>query len=179
VSDPHRPLVVCDASVALAWLNGEPVPAWADEFWADVEGGRADVRVPTLFWLEVGNFVVRRRDMTDDQALEGPIRLEWLGFQTVEMDRPLRMMAIQLARRLRLSAYDATYLALAQALDAPLVTVDARLGAAAQISGRRFGVERGSAMGEARASYGSDREPDPISLAAIGAYLAELRSATG
>lgn len=174
-----RTLVICDSSMALAWLNDEPIPAWADEFWDAVERGRVEVRVPTLFWLEVGNFVVRRVDMTDDQALEGTIRLEWLAFETVEMDRPLRLMALQQARTFRLSAYDAMYLSLAQTVDAQLATLDTRLGAAAQAMGRRYGADSGPAIREAPAVYGSDREPDPISLAAIGRYLSELRSASG
>ena len=173
------PLVVCDASIALAWLNDEPVPTWVAEFWAAVQGGRLEVRVPTLFWLEVGNFVVRRVDVTDDQALEGIIRLEWLASETVEMDRPLRALAIQQARRYRLSVYDAMYLALAQTVDARLATLDERLGAAADAMGRRYDADTGSAIAEMPASYGNDRPPDPISLAAIGAYLAELRSAVG
>ena len=172
-------VVVCDSSVALAWLKSEPVPGWVDEFWAAAEQGRLDLRVPTLFWLEVGNFVVRQVHLTDDQALEGIIRLEWLALVTVEMDRPLRALAIQLARRYRLSAYDAMYLALAQTSHARLATLDERLGAAAHAMGRRYGPDLGSVIKEAPASYGNDRPPDPISLAAIGTYLAELRSVAG
>ncbi len=59
--------------------------------------GRVDVKVPDLFWLEIGNHYVRRGDLASERVLEGILRFEALGFQTVEMHRPLRLMAIHLA----------------------------------------------------------------------------------
>ena len=91
------------------------------------------------------------------------------------MDRSLRLLAIHLAQRFRLSTYDALYLALADTSDLPLATLDRRLGAAAAALGRRYGDAPGSAIGETPVSYGTDHVADPMSLAALGAYLAELR----
>ena len=171
----ERPVIVFDASAALAWLLDESAPAWATALWESVMRGRVDVKVPDLFWLEIGNRYVRRRDLADEQVLEGILRLEALGFQTIEMDRSLRLMAIHLARRFGLSTYDALYLALADMSDLPLATLDRRLGAAAATIGRRYGDAPGPAIGETPASYGTDRVADPMSLATLGAYLAELR----
>lgn len=170
-----RPAVVCDASLALAWLKGEPLPVWAERFWDDVRHVRLAVRVPTLFWLELGNHYVRRWDLADEQALEGVVRLERLGFESVEMDRALTVMAIHLARRYRLSAYDAMYLALAETSDRPLATLDGRLATAAGSLGRRYGPDTGPRIAETSASYDTGRVADPISLAALGAYIATLR----
>lgn len=171
----ERPVIVCDASVALAWLLDESAPAWVTALWEAVTGGRVDVQVPALFWLEIGNRLVREVDLAGEQVLEAILRLEDLGFQTIEADRSLRLMAIHFARRFSLSTYDALYLALADTSDVPLATLDRRLGAAAAALGRRYGDDPGSAIGETSASYGTDRVADPMSLAALGAYLAELR----
>ncbi len=171
----ERPVVICDASVALTWLLQEAAPAWATAFWEAVSVGRVDVQVPALFWLEVGNRLVRKVDVADEQVLEGILRFEALSFLTIDMDRSLRLMAIHLARRFRLSTYDAIYLALAETSDLPLATLDGRLAAAAAALGRRYGDEPGAAIREASASYSTDRVADPTSLAALGAYLAELR----
>jgi predicted nucleic acid-binding protein len=171
-----EPPVICDASVALAWLKDEPAPGWTVRFWAHVQDGSFDVWVPTLFWVEVANALVRSRTLPEEQILEGIIRLEELGFRSVEMERPLRLMAIHLARRFGLTAYDALYLALAETMDALLATTDERLGAAAAALGRRYGEDGAPRVGEAHAEYGPDREPDPMSLAALGAYLSRLRS---
>jgi predicted nucleic acid-binding protein len=174
-----RQVIVCDASVALAWLLDEAVPAWVGGFRARVEAARVDVRVPTLFWLEIGNRLMRQPQVTDEQVMEGVVRLEALGFQTIEMDRPLRLMAVQLARQHRLSIYDAVYLALAETSDLPLATLDGRLADAATEMGRRHGHDpsprRSHRTHESPAAYGTARRADPMSLAALGAYLAELR----
>jgi predicted nucleic acid-binding protein len=170
-----EPPVVCDASVALAWLRDEPAPGWTVRFWSHVRDASIDVWVPTLFWIEVANALVRSRTLPEEQVLEGLIRLEGLAFRSVEMERPLRLMAIRLARRFRLTAYDALYLALAESMDAPLATLDDGLGAAASTLGNRYGEDGAPRVGEGPAEYVSDREPDPMSLAALGAYLARLR----
>jgi len=170
----HR-VVIWDASVALAWLLDESAPVWATHLWESVIRGRVDIKVPDLFWLEIGNHYVRRRDLASEQVLEGILRLEALSLQTIEMDRSLRLMAVHLAQRFRLSTYDALYLALADTSDLPLATLDRRLGDAATAIGHRYGDDPGSAIGETLASYGTDRVADPMSLAALGAYLAELR----
>ncbi len=170
-----RPVIVCDASVALAWLLEESAPAWVPGFWDAVACGRVGVTVPTLFWMEVGNRLVRRRDLADEQVMEGVIKLEWLAFETVQTDRSLRVMAMHLARQHRLSAYDALYLALAQVSEAQLATLDQRLGAAATAMGRRYGEVGGLATHEAPAEYGTNLPADPMSLAALGAYIAQLR----
>jgi predicted nucleic acid-binding protein len=171
-----RPVIVGDASVALAWLLEESAPAWVTGLWDAVTDGRVDVDVPTFFWLEIGNRLIRQLDVAGEQVLEGIIRLEALSFRTIELDRSLRLLAIHLAQRFRLSTYDAIYLALAETSDVPLATLDRRLGAAAAALGRRYGDDPGSAIGEASVNYGSDRAADPMSLAALGAYLAELRA---
>ena len=171
----ERPVIVCDASVALAWLLDEPAPTWATALWEAITGGRVDVQVPALFWLEIGNRLVQEVDVADEQALEAILRLEALSFRSIDLDRSLRLMATHLARRFRLSTYDAVYLALADTSDTPLATLDRRLGDAAAALGRRYGNSPGSAIREASVTYGTDRLANPMSLAALGAYLAELR----
>lgn len=176
---PAWEVVICDASVALAWLLDEVAPAWVTAFRDAVTARRIQIKVPTFFWLEVGNRLVRTPGVTDAQVLAGFVRLEALGFETVDMDRPLRLMAVQLARQHRLSIYDAVYLALAAVSDLPLATLDGRLADAATAMGRRYGAS-GATGGRHRthetpAAYGTTRPADQTSLAALGAYLAELR----
>lgn len=180
---PSDAVIVCDASVALAWLLEERAPEWVTEFWDALAERQARIRVPTLFWLEVGNRAVRTLGVTDATVLEAFVRLEALAFETIEMDRPLRLMAVQLARQHRLSIYDAVYLALATTADLPLATLDGRLADAATEMGRRYGHDASSRRShrthEKPATYGTRRPVDQVSLAALGAYLAELRQQIG
>lgn len=167
--------VIVDASLALAWLLDEPRPRWASALEEAAERRLVEMRVPTAFWLEVGNVLVRQGGMTHDQMLEGLIRLESMGIVDVELDRPTRLRAVDVAHRHHLTTYDAVYLALAVDLGARLATLDSALGRAAAAHGLRYGDDPTSATREPRAAYGSGEAPDPVSLAAIGAYVARFR----
>ncbi len=162
-----------DASVAIAWLLNEEQAVWLDGLLTEVSRGHARLVAPALLWLEVGNRLARAGDMTDEQAMDGMLRIDALGIETIQLSPPLRLRALQLARQKRLTMYDATYLAVAEAARAPLFTLDARLERAAASMGlnRQGGISRAS---EPEASYGQEPR-DPVSLAAIGAALAELR----
>ena len=163
--------IVCDASVVLAWIQGEDVPTWASDLWDAIAQGSMEVVVPGLFWFEVGNALSRRTDLTDEQALEGLVRVQALGITTLESDPALHLRSLQLARAHGLSTYDALYLALADALDVSLATLDDRLAAAASSEARHYPPESRHAVREQPARYAVDS----MSLAALGARLAELR----
>ncbi len=168
------PLVI-DASLALAWVLEEPRPDWAHRLRDSVERLRVAILVPTFFWLETSNILVRQRGLTHDQMLECLIRLESLGITDVELDRPMRLRSMELALRHRLTAYDAVYLALAVDTAAQLATLDGALGRAASSHGLRYGDDPSVGTREPVPSYGDDRAPDPVSIAAIGAYIARFR----
>jgi len=164
-----------DASVALAHLLDEPRPDWVDETVARVEGGWIDLVAPSLLWLEIGNCLVRTREMADEFALEAMLRTEALRIESLELGRPLRLRALTLARTHGLSMYDAAYLAVAETVDAPLLTLDQRLERAARsMSLARPGLDDQHGVSEPSAPYG-DQPVDTTSLAAIGAALAEMR----
>jgi predicted nucleic acid-binding protein len=165
--------VVFDASVVLAWLRAEARPAWVDRLAEETHLGQIELVVPPLFWLEVGNALARDRTMTDDQAIDGFLRIESLGVVTLEADRALRLRALQLARQTGLTMYDATYLALADSTRTLVATLDKQLRAASESMGLSFDPAS-KGVSETGSSYGSATS-DPVSLAAIGAALAELR----
>lgn len=167
--------IVIDASLALAWVLDEPQPDWAHHLRAQAEGRLVDLRVPTAFWLEVDNILVRQPGTTHDQMLEGVLRLDALGLTDVELDRPMRLRSLELAFRHRLTTYDAVYLALAVDQGVQLATLDAQLARAASSHDLRYGDDHTVAVRERWPTYGADQTPDPVSLAAIGAYIARFR----
>ena len=132
--------LVVDASVAAAWLLGEP--ALAARAHAVLQSlARARMLVPAIWQAEVGNvLVVKERQQRIDAAcaqrflhlLEGLDCEVDAAAATTTFDRVL-----PLARRHQLSAYDAVYLELALRAQAPLATFDEALGRAAL----REGVE--------------------------------------
>ena len=163
---------VIDASVVIAKMLDEERPRWVDAAITAARYDELDLIAPTLLWVEVGNRLVRR-DMTDEQALDAMLRVEAIGIEAVELQPPLRLRAVQLGREHQLSMYDATYLAIAESTLAPLLTLDADLEQAAESIG--LGRSGRGRVSEPVARYGDDRPVDQVSIAAIGAALAEMR----
>ena len=164
--------VVLDSSAALAILLGESGAAPVREHLISAAG--QPLLVLDLFWLEVVNVLVRRHAWEPD-AVVGAIReLDELGIETVAPDRPLLLASLDLAAIHGISAYDAAHLALAEAADARLLTLDLGLARAA---GTRAVLSLPPGSREELAPYGSAAVlPD---WARHGRYLAELRRAAG
>lgn len=125
---------VLDASVALAWAFAEDESNTAP---AALGRLRTDEAVaPALWWFEVRNTLVvgeRRGRLTEADTAAFLGELARLG---IAIDRaPQELDVLALARRYRLTVYDAAYLELAQRLGAPLATLDRELQAAARQSG--------------------------------------------
>lgn len=123
--------IVVDASVAVAWcLPDEPDPT-AERALDRLAG--EDGLVPALFWHEVRNVLLtaeRRGRIEPDHADEALSWLRELPLTIGPGDDDIRVLA--LARRHRLTAYDAAYLALALAARCPLASLDGALSRAAR-----------------------------------------------
>jgi predicted nucleic acid-binding protein len=164
---------VLDSSVAIARLLREDRPAWVDAYIDGVGEDQVQLLAPTLVWLEIGNRLSRTAMISDEAAVEAMLKSEALRIEEVPVDRPMRLRALTLARAHDLSMYDATYLAVAEATACRLLTLDARLDRAATAMG--LGREEGpTQVSEPPATYG-DRPVDQVSMAYIGAALAEMR----
>jgi predicted nucleic acid-binding protein len=130
--------------------------------------------VPALFWLEIVNVLGRRYHAPPQAILEAVVELEAAGIETVELDRPMLLLAIDAVVRHGLTAYDAAYLALADAADARLLTADARLASAAGWRAILVGEDRG--IREQPVSYETARWPAWGAWPGAAAYLRELRA---
>jgi predicted nucleic acid-binding protein len=129
---------VLDASVALAWLLDDPVPAYA----LRVRGSLRNARplVPPLWILEVANVLAvgeRRGNLTSDLVVSSMSLVEQLLRETIEMvASPATFRQVTTtARTFRLTAYDAVYLETARSEGVPLATLDHALRAAAPKAG--------------------------------------------
>lgn len=126
--------VVCDASVVVAaLLDGGPTGEWA----ADRLRGRR-LAAPHLMPFEVAN-ILRRQELAGsvgrDQAAQAHADLLDLD---VELWPHEVLAPGAWSHRHNLSIYDAAYVALTEALGAPLVTLDIRI---ARAPGVRCAVE--------------------------------------
>ncbi|MDQ3493713.1 MAG: type II toxin-antitoxin system VapC family toxin [Chloroflexota bacterium] len=169
--------VVIDASVALARLLEErSTPTSQALLRAWTEAGN-DLLVPSHFWLEVSNVLMRRRHWTAAQTVEGLMALDKLGITTIESDRTSLLLALDPMERRGLTAYDALYLALAQSMNARLGTLDRRLAQVAMDAGVVVESDPPTRLAEDSGSYDAavPRRPSWIRSAAVGRHLAELR----
>jgi predicted nucleic acid-binding protein len=129
---------VLDASVALAWLLDDPVPAYALQVKSRLRNARP--LVPSLWILEVANVLAvgeRRGNLTSDQVARSTRLVEQLLGETIETINSIVTFrqVLATARSFRLTACDAVYLETARCEGVPLATLDRALRAAAPKAG--------------------------------------------
>jgi predicted nucleic acid-binding protein len=122
--------IVVDASVAVKWILPEPGSAAA----AELREQDSDLTAPSLVTAEIGNAIwkaVRHGALDRSAALDG-IEAALIWFESLIPIEELRVRALTLAIELRHPIYDCFYLALAERENAPLVTADEAMLAAAR-----------------------------------------------
>ena len=132
-------MIVVDSSAAVEWLLGLPL--------ADTVGSRLaaedTLHAPALLDVEVAQVV--RRYALRGEITEGAASRAIEALADLDAQRHTHEVLLPLIWRLRgnLTAYDAAFVALAAALRAPLLTLDAKLARAPwpRILGRPVKVE--------------------------------------
>jgi predicted nucleic acid-binding protein len=170
----HQATIVLDASVGVPLIRDEPTSQRVSQRMHELREAGNQFAVPSLFWLEIVNGLGRRYRGSPQAVLEAVVELEAAGLETVELDRPMLLLAIDAVVRHRLTAYDAAYLALADAADARLLTADAALAAAAGPRGLLVGRNR--RVRETPAKHRADEMTTWAEWPGAAAYLRELRA---
>ena len=172
MSDETVSPIVLDASAAIALIRSEGAEQAITLQISRhrIRGGR--LLVPDHFWIELTNVFMNRYAASPGEAVQILREVDELGVESMRTERALVLHAIEIQHRHRLSAYDATYLALAEAEDARLLTLDVKLAAAAGDRAVRLDGMPPRRLSEAAAHYGRD----PIDWARFGPYLARLRA---
>ena len=111
------PVVVMDASVAIAIVRAEPEGQAAESMISGLTVAGTRIVVPSHFWLEVINALLTRRHWPGEHVLEAIHALDQFGFETRELDRGLIILSLDIGERHRLTSYDAAYVALAMSME--------------------------------------------------------------
>lgn len=118
---------VVDASVGIKLFVAEEFSDVADRFFDPLAADPpAHFYVPDLFYVECANILwkyTRRFDYPAENARQDVLDLRALALHTVST-ADLIEPALELALTYNLTVYDASYAALAQQLDLPLITAD-------------------------------------------------------
>lgn len=136
---------VLDTSVTMRWFFGDGKPqelAYAGKVLDAMKD--ANAFVPATWGLEVANGIAKAEAKVLVTEARSGAFLEMLEGVDIEVDVATFAHALsatlQLARRYKLSAYDASYLELALRLGKPLATLDEDLQKAARKAGvKKFG----------------------------------------
>lgn len=167
--------VVVDASVALAYLRSEVGSVLARDAIVGWSASNVELLVPAHFWIEVTHVLGRHRGFHPADVLADYVNLDHLGLQTIELDRPMLLLALDQMARSGLSAYDAVYLALALSTESVLATLDRRLAEAAGHIGLLIGVPGAGRISDQRAEYRVSKYDGWAHTATVGHHIAELR----
>ena len=128
---------VVDASVAACWILPDERHPIAEAAFARIASDPGEA--PSLWWFELRNLLIvneRRGRLDAAKSTEALLRLAALQVAIVaDIDEQALM---RLARRHRLTIYDAAYLELALRRGIPLATLDAALAGAARAEGVRL-----------------------------------------
>ena len=131
---------VLDNSVAMRWLlaNSKPADsAYASQALDTLATGQA--LVPSLWALEAANVIAKAESKGHVTEARSQAFLALLGRLNIVDDKATVSHALgatlNLARRYKLSAYDAAYLELAMRSGLPLATLDVDLAQAAATAG--------------------------------------------
>ena len=120
-------MIVIDASVVLKWvLPDEPLQREAFSLRRRHAAGGNPLAAPDLLLYEVANVLPMRWQQTS-LAVKVLEEVFSIGLYLHSFELPEFAHAMELAHRYRITTYDASYVALAQALHCPFVTTDERL----------------------------------------------------
>jgi len=129
---------VIDSSIALAWALPDETSREADRFLSRISNSNI-LWVPPLWWYEVANALLmaqRRKRLNEAQTIRLIELYGKLPIQTDMVLGPDKMRRFHaLAIEYNLSAYDASYLEMAQQRGLGLATVDRQLRSIAQKAG--------------------------------------------
>ena len=136
---------VLDNSVTMRWFFGDGKPqeiAYAGKILDAMK--ETNAVVPVTWGLEVANVIAKAEAKALVTEARSGAFLEMLEGVDIDVDAATSAHALsdtlQLARRYKLSAYDASYLELALRLGLPIATLDEALQKAAKKAGvKKFG----------------------------------------
>jgi predicted nucleic acid-binding protein len=121
--------LVVDCSVAAKWVLHEAGHLEALQLLQKERAGQVALVAPDLLLVEFASLIAkrtRRKQISPDLA-EHSFRLMQQSAPMLFATQPLLEAALKLALDYRLSLWDCVYLALAIALDCPMITADLRL----------------------------------------------------
>ncbi len=118
--------MILDASVILKWFIEEKDTDKALKIRDDYVAGKIDIEIPDLLIYELAN-VLRYKQFTAEEIKSAVKSIFDMDFLIVTPTPLLIYTASKIALAQQITVYDATYVALADYLNAPFITADKKL----------------------------------------------------
>lgn len=122
-------IYVLDASVCIKHFVPDALSNKVDSFLSNCASGATHISVPDLFYIEMTNIFwkyFRARQFDKETVLSNITTLKAFNFN-ITSNLELIEKAAQIAMLYQISAYDASYVVLAQKTNSPLLTLDNKL----------------------------------------------------
>ncbi len=120
---PKKKIVV-DSSVIVKWINtqNEAYTERADKILKDVEQDKVEILTSELAKYEIGNALLKRKQLDLPHAYASLGTIYELPITFVPETEALACSTYQLGKKHNMTYYDASFLSVAKAYKAPLVT---------------------------------------------------------
>ena len=121
--------IVVDTSVLIKWIKtrDEDLVDEARRLLDTIEKTRLEVAVPALLLYEVGNILLMKSRLSPEELVRAIDDLSAFPLVVADPLPDLLRRTARLGRELKLTFYDASFLALAEELDCNFVTADRKL----------------------------------------------------
>lgn len=113
-----------DASVAAKWFNNENLTDKALQVRDAFVEGKIELFAPEHLLYEVGNSIWKNKALAPEDAVMAIKSLTDFEIELVRLDAEKAGNAMEIARDLSITFYDAAYVMLANHFDAPLISAD-------------------------------------------------------
>lgn len=127
----NTPLYVVDASVVAKWvLPGEPYQENAVKLKEDHVSGAVQLCAPAFLVQEVTNSLwraVKLKRLSEEDAQEALKALNDMKIELQELDWTQSAQGLEIACKLNLALYDASYVFLTHKMNSQLITADNKL----------------------------------------------------
>ena len=116
--------LVVDSSIIVKWINrkDEENLEEADQIIEDMKNGKVDIIAPEIAKYEVGNVLLKGKQLTPSQASASFVTAYSLPVKFITESEDLAKETFNMAFDLGITYYDASFLSLAKFYDAILVT---------------------------------------------------------
>jgi predicted nucleic acid-binding protein len=118
--------IVCDSSVIVKWVSkeGEDNLEQADQVLKDCQEKKTELFAPELAKYEVANALLLGKELPTSQASISLGTVYSLPIEFIPEDFEQALNSYQFAQKFGITYYDASFVSLAELLDATLVTDD-------------------------------------------------------